>query len=138
MLLQTSDIVKSIQPQNRVGQLWAIGVITGLMMGLFGIGALLAGYFSQTSRNISNYCGNLCLVFVVDNIFRIFAYTHQGILGFNIFLYSLYLTPAIAIGMYIAGKVDSKLKESTVKKIILFLIIASGLMIVINNIKQYL
>jgi len=49
-----------------------IGVISGVLAGLYGIGALLVAYISRTTDNKSEFRANICCVFLVDNIFRFF------------------------------------------------------------------
>jgi uncharacterized protein len=47
-----------------------IGIVSGVLMGLFGIGAILAADIDRYVESRSDYRGNLCFVFIVDNVFR--------------------------------------------------------------------
>ena len=59
------------QNNNRIFMV-LIGVISGVLAGLYGIGALLVAYISRTTDNKSEFRANICCVFLVDNIFRFF------------------------------------------------------------------
>lgn len=106
-----------------------IGVISGILAGLYGIGALLVIYISRTTQNKNQFRGNICCVFLVDNIFRFFLYLFTGILNKEILLMSLFLSPAVIIGMIIGVKVDANMKEETVKKSIIALLMAMGIVL---------
>lgn len=103
-----------------------IGILSGILAGLYGIGALLVAYISRTSENKGQFRANICCVFLVDNLFRFFLYLSTGILNKEIFITTLFLLPAVLIGMIIGVKVDSNLKEATVKKSVILLLMISG------------
>lgn len=75
-----------------------IGVVSGLLGGLYGIGALLAAYVSRTTDNDSAFKGNMCMVFMVDNLFRTVVYACTGILTLGIVRQALMLVPFIWAG----------------------------------------
>jgi uncharacterized membrane protein YfcA len=103
-----------------------IGVLSGVLAGMYGISALLIAYISRTTENKNQFRANLCCVFLVDNIFRFFLYLSTGILNKEILVTALFLSPAVFLGMLIGIKVDSNLKEETVRKSIIALLIISG------------
>lgn len=111
-----------------------IGILSGILAGLYGIGALLVTYISRTTDNKSEFRANICCVFLVDNIFRFFLYFFTGILNKEIFMLSLFLSPAVILGMIIGIKVDSNMKEETVKKSVIALLIISGAILLLKNI----
>jgi uncharacterized protein len=110
-----------------------IGVLSGVLAGLYGIGALLIAYISRTTNNKSEFRANICCVFLVDNIFRFFLYSFTGILNKEIFLMTLFLSPAVFIGMLIGIKVYSNMKEETVKKSVIALLIVSGVVLFLKS-----
>jgi uncharacterized protein len=121
-------------PRNKPIPFLIIGTLSGLLMGLFGIGALLAAYIHRTSKNRNDYRGNICCVFAVDNIVRLLGYLYIGILNDGILLFSLFMVPAIIAGMYLSTKVDRRFNEASVKKLILVLLILSGLVLFLKSI----
>ena len=111
-----------------------IGVVSGLLCGLFGIGALLAAYVSRTTSNSNSFRANLCAVFVIENTFRIIIYFLTGILSVSILKTGIMLIPFMFAGLWIGMFLARKLNENTVKKIVIIMLIFSGLSLVIHNI----
>jgi len=110
-----------------------IGIVSGLLCGLFGIGALLAAYVSRTTENSSQFRGTICVVFLVENTFRIILYTITGIITFEIFKSAVVLIPVMLIGL-VAGMILANIvDEKIVKKGVIVLLILSGISLIINN-----
>ena len=65
-------IIKNIKKEKKTNQtiMGAIGLASGILCGLFGIGALLAAYVSRTTEDSGSFRGNLCAVFIVENSVR--------------------------------------------------------------------
>lgn len=115
-----------------------IGIISGILCGLFGIGAFLAAYVSRTTDTQGQFKGNLCFVFLVDNTFRIVLYSVTGLLNLHSIWSSLLLTPFMVIGLLVGITLSEKVNESTVKKIVILLLILSGVSLMFNNLMEYL
>ncbi len=112
----------------------AVGILSGILAGLYGISAPLIAYISRTTENRSAFRANICCVFFIDNIFRLAYYMIAGILTKAILLKFLLLSPAVALGLYAGIKVDKRLREDTVKKAMVCLLIVSGAVLFINNV----
>lgn len=112
---------------------YIIGIISGVLMGLFGIGALLAAYIGRQSGSRSNYRGNLCFVFVIDNLFRFVMYCFNGLINLKILAVSFYLLPAVVIGMFFGRKIDSQISDKTVKNSVIALLFISGIVYIVKN-----
>lgn len=119
--------------KTNAGFLVIIGVFSGILAGLYGIGALLVAYISRTADNRNQFRANICCVFLVENIFRFFLYWFSGILNKEVLLLTLLLSPAVVLGMIIGIRVDKKLNEKTVKKFIIILLIVSGTILFLRN-----
>lgn len=111
-----------------------IGILSGVMAGLYGITALLVAYISRTTKSKSEFRGNICCVFLVDNLFRFFLYLYTGILNTKIFNMILFLAPGVFIGMLIGVKADSKMKEDTVKKFTAVMLMISGAVLCLKSV----
>lgn len=114
--------------------LGVIGVISGLLCGLFGIGALVAAYVGRTADNNSSFRGNICIVFFVENTFRIILYSVTGILNINILKETILLLPFMLFGLMIGNYLTKILDEKLVKKVVVIMLILSGISLVIKNI----
>lgn len=111
-----------------------IGILSGMLAGLYGISAPLVAYISRTTGNRSEFRANICCVFFIENVFRLAYYIISGILTKAILLKFLMLSPAVALGLYAGIRIDKKLTEDTVKKAMVYLLIASGAVLFINNV----
>ena len=61
-----------------------IGVLSGLLCGLYGIGALLGVYINRVTDNSSSFKANICVVFLVENTFRLILYGLWRIITWDI------------------------------------------------------
>lgn len=103
-----------------------IGILSGLLCGLYGIGALLAAYMSRVTEGSGSFKGNLCVVFLIENTFRIALYGATGILTAGVVKNAVMLLPAMALGLFFGMESGRFLKEKTVKKAVIVLLILSG------------
>ena len=110
-----------------------IGVLSGLLCGLFGIGALLAAYVGRVTTTTDEFKANISAVFIVENTVRIFTYYLLGVFTLDSLKQAATLIPFMIIGLF-AGMESSKvLDERIVKKIVIVLLVISGLFLVGMN-----
>ena len=55
-----------------------IGILSGVLCGLFGVGALLAAYVGRVTKTSDEFKANISAVFIVENTFRIILYSCLG------------------------------------------------------------
>ncbi|MDD3403733.1 MAG: sulfite exporter TauE/SafE family protein [Hespellia sp.] len=111
-----------------------LGLLSGALCGLFGIGALLAAYLGRVTDNTKAFRGNICMVFIIENAFRIAAYTIMGILTFDFLKQAVLLIPAMLLGVYLGIKSNEHLDDKVIKKIVIVMLILSGIALIVNNI----
>lgn len=111
-----------------------IGILSGLLCGLFGIGALMSAYMSRVTTNNHAFRANMCLVFTVENTFRILVYSILGIIQMQVIKRSLFLFPIMFLGLYAGMYVGKVLDEKIVRKIILLMLIVSGMVLIVKSI----
>ena len=110
-----------------------IGVLAGLFCGLYGVGALLGAYVSRITKGSSEFKANICVVFFAENTFRIIMYALWGIITFDILKQALILIPLMLVGLF-AGMMSGKfLDEKMVKRIVIVMLIVSGVALIVNN-----
>ena len=124
MLIRERTAVKGRQVSK--GVLVVIGILSGLLCGLYGIGALLAAYMSRVTENSSSFKGNLCVVFLIENTFRIVMYSVTGLLTAEVLQTAVMLVPAMVIGLFLGVQSSRRLREETVRKAVILLLILSG------------
>jgi uncharacterized membrane protein YfcA len=110
-----------------------IGLVSGILCGIYGVGALLAAYIGRVTEDSKSFRGNICIVFFVENTFRLFAYSMTGIITFKIIKDALFLSPIMLLGIFLGMKSASILEERIVKKMVILLLILSGVILILKN-----
>ena len=103
-----------------------IGVASGVLCGLFGVGALLAAYVSRVTDDSQSFKANISAVFIVDNTLHI--------LTLDTLKRGLILIPFVLIGLIAGMKCSSIMNKNLAKKITALLLVISGISLVIKNI----
>ncbi len=115
------------------GVLWAIGILAGMLCGMFGVGALLAAYVSRVTDNSESFKANISAVFIAENTFRIILYSSMHILTAHTLKMSLILMPCALFGMFAGMKCSSIIEEKSVSRITSVLLIISGVSLILKN-----
>ena len=123
--------IKKTNPNKLI--LAIIGAVSGVLCGMFGIGAFLVAYVGRTTENQAQFRGNICAVFLVENIFRIFLYSINGIINKNIVLTSIKLLPIMLLGLGVGILLSKIISEKIVKKIVMIMLMLTGISLVISN-----
>lgn len=110
-----------------------IGVLSGLLCGLFGIGALLAAYMGRVTSTSEEFKANISAVFIVENTFRIVLYSIIGVITPESLKQSAVLMPFMLIGLFTGIKSAEILDEKIVKNLVIALLILSGIVLVLKN-----
>jgi uncharacterized membrane protein YfcA len=130
---------RQLRPRKSKGSkklLLGFGALTGFINGLFGIGALLAAYMERTTQSASEFRGNLCMVFLVDAIFRIIAYTCLGIVTLESLWTAVRLVPCMLLGLGAGMFVSRFVEERKMKLVVIVVLIFSGAAICITNLMR--
>ena len=119
------------RPSKR--QLFLIGIISGIGCGVFGVGALLSAYVSRSTKDSHSFKGNICFVFFVENLVRMIIYICYGIITMATVRKVLVLIPFMLLGLFAGMKSSSVLDEKVAKKIVIVMLIISGVALIISN-----
>lgn len=111
----------------------AIGILSGILCGLFGVGALLAAYVGRVTGTSDEFKANISTVFIVENTFRIILYSAIGVITFARIKLSLFMMPFMILGLLAGMKCSQVLDERIIKKLVIILLIISGAMLIIKN-----
>jgi len=110
-----------------------IGLLSGILCGLFGVGALLAAYVGRVTESGDEFKANISAVFIAENTFRLILYSLMGIITLDGLKQALVLMPVV-IGGLLLGMWSSKiLKEKVVKRLVIVLLIVSGAVLILLN-----
>lgn len=112
-----------------------IGLLSGILCGMFGVGALLVAYVSRTTDSQTQFRANNCVVFVVENTFRLILYSVTGIMNMVIVKNALCLLPFMAAGLGIGIFFQKHIPEKQAKCCVILLLILSGISLILNNLR---
>lgn len=115
-----------------------IGLISGVLSGIFGIGALMVAYINRYSGSNSEFRGNICFVFAADNVFRFILYIVTGVLTWQNFTQALWLLPCTILGLFVGTKLADRIGDALARKVTSGLLIFSGLSVVVTNLMKIL
>ena len=130
MLLREFQTKKIKQSKVALG---IIGVLSGLLCGIYGIGALLGAYINRVTDDSSSFKANICVVFLVENTFRIILYGLWGIITLDIVKQAIILIPLMLIGLVLGMFSGKFLDEKIIKKLVIIMLIISGIALILNN-----
>lgn len=110
-----------------------IGALSGLLCGLYGVGALLGAYMSRVTEDSHAFKANMCSVFFVENTFRIVIYTLWGIITLDALKQAVILLPVMLLGLILGMFSGKLLDEKLVKKVVIVMLILSGIALIVNS-----
>ncbi|XME04453.1 sulfite exporter TauE/SafE family protein (plasmid) [Lachnospiraceae bacterium C1.1] len=110
-----------------------IGILSGVLCGLFGIGALLAAYVGRVAKDSDEFKANISAVFIVENTFRIILYCILEIITLSSLKQAVLMMPFMLAGLFAGMKSCRYLREKFVKQMVIVLLIISGIMLVIKS-----
>ncbi len=112
-----------------------VGVVSGILCGIYGIGALLGAYIGRVAEDTRAFKANICLVFIVENTFRIICYWIFGILTLTSLKRALTLSPIMLVGLG-CGMLSSRfINENLAKRIVVVMLIVSGIALIIQAVR---
>jgi uncharacterized membrane protein YfcA len=94
---------------------------------------LLAAYVGRVTNSTDEFKANISAVFIVENTVRIFTYYLLGVFTLNSLKQTIILIPFMLIGLFAGMESSRVLDERVVKKIVIVLLVISGLFLVGMN-----
>jgi uncharacterized membrane protein YfcA len=130
--LYIRDVKPSTAKESKL-MLAVIGIVSGMLCGLFGVGALLAAYVGRVTKTSDEFKANISAVFIVENTFRIILYSVLGIISFASIRQALIMMPFVLIGLFAGMKSAKVLDERVVKRLVIILLVISGVALIAMN-----
>ena len=114
--------------------LGSIGLISGVLCGLYGVGALLGAYVGRMTEDSHGFKANMSFIFVMENTLRLVLYSALSIITLDVLRQALWLIPLMLIGLLL-GMLSSKfINEGIVKKLVIVMLIISGFSLILSSI----
>lgn len=105
---------------------------SGVSSALFGINLIFLAYLERTTTDRDEFRGSICLVFLIESIFRLLVYGANGIMTtFSMQIAAISL-PAALLGMWIGTQIDKRIDDSMIRKLIVYVFIIGGISTVIR------
>lgn len=130
-------ILREMQEKKIKQSKVVLGIIvflSGILCGLYGIGALLGAYMNRVTDDSHSFKANICVVFLVENTFRVIIYSVLGIITLQIMKQTIVLIPLMLLGLVLGMFSSKMLDEKWVKKIVMIMLMISGVVLVSNSI----
>jgi uncharacterized membrane protein YfcA len=109
-----------------------VSFCSGITAGLYGINLFFVAYVERTTKNRAAFRGSVCFIFLIESAFRIIMYVVMGIFTRHIVLLSLISFPGAAAGFLIGSKVDTKLSERAIRRIVIAMFMTGGVSIILK------
>lgn len=116
------------------GSMIVLSVLSGLIMGAFGVGGpLMAAFFLEATSSKEYYLGTsqlvLGLTLFIDFLMRVF----NGMFTVDLVGYTLLGVVSMVLGLYIAKRLVSRMDALTLRKFICVVMIADGIFMLLHN-----
>lgn len=113
--------------------LMTLGISAGVLCGLFGAGALLAAYFARVTRDDKVYKGSMCMIFALENIFRVVVCSVTGLLTLETCKIAAILALPMLIGLLAGMKLSGRMNARTMRIVIIVMLMVSGVPLLLTN-----
>ena len=137
VLLGVEMLLREAKPgkmKESKAMLAAIGLVSGILCGLYGVGALLGAYIGRVAKDASAFRANICVVFFVENTLRIVMYCASGLLTMGMALQAARLLPFALLGLFLGAKSGARLSAKTAKRVVIFMLMISGFSLILGQI----
>jgi len=105
-----------------------IGMLSGFLNGSISMsGPPVALFMSNQNEDKEVFRANLTIYATILNIVTIGTFIVSGLLTSNVLGYSVWLIPAMIVGVLVGGLLETKITQKLFKNIALCLILASGI-----------
>lgn len=110
-------------------RLWAppLGFLAGLVGTAFGTGGpFIVIYLTLRQLDKATFRGTIAVIFFIDGGMRLLGYTYAGFFTQELLLWTLFLVPLAALGMWLGGQIHTGLSQQRFVQIVSVVLLASG------------
>ena len=105
-----------------------VALVSGFSAGLFGIGIFFVAYIERTGYvDRRQFRGQMCFIFLIEGTARLLLYIIAGLYTPSILRTAVIAAIAGFAGLFCGSRVDTRLSEAMVKKIIIIVFMCAGL-----------
>ena len=110
-----------------------VGILAGLVAGIYGVGALLGVYVNKITNDTKEFKANANVVYFVSDTFRLCLYIAWGIVTWDVVKLAVILAPFMLISLFIGMKLSDYINEKAARRIVILMLIISGTALIVNN-----
>jgi len=122
---------KKIEAISRLGHVLGFG--GGVVSGLFSAGgALIIPYINNQLTNPRNIRATIIGVMGVINFARVPLFFYNKLMSYDIFMNALIIFPFFLLSLFLGQKIFDKVNAKTFKNILLFLLMISGILLIVR------
>ena len=126
-------------PKARTLPIWAsapIGVISGVLTGLFGTGGPpLILYYQHSGTEKAAFRGNLMAIFLLMTTVRVPSYALFGLITAPRLWSALAVMPAVIAGALIGNRIHLRIEESTFRRLVSAALLVIGLLLLVPGVR---
>lgn len=111
---------------------YCVAFVSGVFAGLYGINLLIVAYLERTAKDHSEFKGGMCFLFLAENLFRGLLYFISGIFTREVMILTLITVPGAILGLWLGGRMESRLSEERAKKGVILIFLLSGLSVLVK------
>jgi len=109
-----------------------VGLLSGLLTGLFGTGGPpLILYYQLSGIDKTAFRGNLMAIFLLMTAVRVPSYAAFGLITAPRLLSALAVMPAVLLGAFIGNRIHLELEEDTFRRLVSAALLVIGLLLLI-------
>ena len=141
VLIGLDMLLRGQAPRTAKASPWKtvlIGLVSGVLCGLYGVGALLGAYLSRVAEDSHAFKANLNMVFAVENTFRIALYLITGVFTPEAFRHAVMLLPVMLLGLLAGMACSARMKEQTARRMVTLALTVSGLALIATSLRAML
>lgn len=125
---------KRVQVRVGWGSMIVLSVLSGLIMGAFGVGGpLMAAFFLEATESKEYYLGTSQLVLGLTLFIDFLMRVANGMFTADLIGYTLLGVVSMVLGLYIAKRLVSRMDALTLRKFICVVMIADGIFMLLHN-----
>ena len=122
------------QPGQKVGwKLTCLGILSGFVCGFCNTGVLVGTYLTKVTNSTQAFKANACIVYFITDCIKIIMFICLGVLSRDILWRSITIFPIAMLGLWLGIKSSKIMNEAVAKKIVLVMLVISGIGLVVNN-----
>lgn len=111
-----------------------IGMIAGLLAGMFGTGGPpLIFYYQLSGLKKEAFRGHLMTLFLLMALVRLPAYAFSGLVTLPRIISAVYIFPAVLLGIWLGNRIHVRISEPGFRKMVSAGLIVIGIILLINQ-----